>query len=489
MKAVVPNPTLPLDFTVRPPEEPAKAPALRKPADDGPRVMSVAELDRAIRRSLEEQFAIPVWVEGEVAGARPAPSGHMYFALKDEREEASIDVAMYKMSLTPRSRALIVDGARIRLRGRPSFWAPRGRLQFIADRAEPVGRGALLEALERLKTKLQSEGLFAPERKRALPAEPRVVGVITSKAGAAIHDICKVAFCRGGARVLLAPAQVQGAGAAESLVNALQRLQRVLEVDVIILGRGGGSADELATFNDEALVRAVAACRVPIVSAVGHEIDVTLTDFAADARAATPSQAAEMVVPDARARRALLGQTWKRLQRSMSARLADERARLGTFARRLGDPRLAIASFQQTKDDRVSRLEASARRALSRCRERSSRAEQRLARLHPSARIAREQAANARAAARLSTLMNARLARGGRTLESLSARLDAMSPLKVLGRGYAIATRADGRALRGADDVAAGDRIAVRVHRARVTAEVLGTEETEDPKLSPRRED
>ncbi len=183
----------------------------------------MAELDRAIRGALEDGFPRDVWVEGEVTGARPAASGHLYFSLKDEKEDASIDVVMYRSSVTPRMRPLCVDGARVRLRGRPTLWVPRGRLQLVADRLQAAGRGALLEAIERLKAKLAAEGLFAPERKRPLPGEPRIVGVVTSATGAVIHDVCRVAFRRGGARVLLAPAQVQGSLAVESICRAIAR--------------------------------------------------------------------------------------------------------------------------------------------------------------------------------------------------------------------------------------------------------------------------
>ena len=468
---------LSLDFTPRAPspepEVPSASPPSPKPEDEGPRALSVAELDRAIRRSLEHAFEDAVWVEGEVTGARPASSGHLYFCLKDEREEASIDVAMYKTSITPRARKLLVDGARVRLRGRPTFWAPRGRLQFIADRVEAVGKGALLEALERLKEKLRAEGLFALERKRPLPASPRIIGVVTSAGGAVIHDITKVAFRRGGARILLAAALVQGQGAAESIRRALAMLQRVAEVDVIILGRGGGSSDDLGAFNDEALVRAVASCRVPIVSAVGHEVDVTLTDFAADARAATPSQAAELTVVDRRAQASLLHQTQLRLVRAMRGRITGGRVHLQAAQKELSDPRLAIASKQQVLDDRVSRLEASARHGLGARRTQVARLNHALVAQHPSTVIGRERAAVARCADRMGAVMRARVARRFATLESIGARLDAMSPLKVLGRGYAIATRPDGRAVREASDVSAGERVVVRVLHARIEADVV----------------
>ncbi len=441
----------------------------------------MAELDRAIRSAVDDAFARAVWVEGEVADCRPAPSGHLYLCLKDEREEASIDVVLYRSNVTPRARSLCVDGARVRLRGKPTFWAPRGRLQLVADRLQPAGRGALLEALERLKGKLAAEGLFAAERKRPLPREPRVVGVVTSPTGAAIHDICRVAFRRGGARILLAPAQVQGAGAVESICRALMQLQRVHAVDVIVLGRGGGSADDLGAFNEEAVVRAVAACRVPVVSAVGHEVDVTLVDFAADARAATPSQAAELVVPDGAGRREQLVHTHRHLARAMLTRLAANGVVLARARSRLGDPRLAIASHQQGLDDRLARLGAGARSLLARRRESLSRAQRRLAYLHPRAVIARERAELSRAGDRLASVWSASFERRATDVQRATARLDALSPLKVLARGYAIATREDGRAVRGAEDVRAGEALHVRVRDARVETTVVRVEPLAPP--------
>jgi exodeoxyribonuclease VII large subunit len=444
----------------------------------------VGELDRAIRGALEEGFPRDVWVEGEVAGARPAPSGHLYFSLKDEKEEASIDVVMYRSNVTPRMRPLCVDGARVRLRGRPTLWAPRGRLQLVSDRMQAAGRGALLEAVERLKARLATEGLFAPERKRPLPAEPRIVGIVTSASGAAIHDICRVAFRRGGARLLLAPAQVQGADAVETLCRALASLQRVRGVDVIVLGRGGGSADDLSAFNDEMVVRAVAACRVPVVAAVGHDIDVTLVDFAADARAATPSQAAELVVADRAARAEILGRTRAHLARAIETRLAKDRASLARAMRGLGDPRMLIASQQQTLDDRSARLAASLRGAVAHHRQTLASSERRGADQHPRTLGGRARTQLSRVDGRLRAAWRAQLASRAHLLERASSRLDAMSPLKVLGRGYAIATVGEGdqvRAVRSVSDVRPGDALHVRVHDGRVEARVTGAEPFEKP--------
>jgi exodeoxyribonuclease VII large subunit len=443
----------------------------------------VAQLGRVVGRSLERTFSEDVWVEGEVSGARPAASGHVYFAMKDEDEEATIDVVLYRSQVTPRSRALVKDGVRIRVRGRPTYWPPRGKLQFIGDRVEPTGKGALLEALEKLKQKLQAEGLFAAERKRPLPHDPRVIGVVTSKSGAVIHDVCKVAFRRGGARILLAPAQVQGAGAVESICRALRLIQRIEPVDVIILGRGGGSQDDLMAFNDEQVVRDVVASRIPVVSAVGHEVDVTLVDFAADARAATPSQAAEMVVPDVTARRRLLGEMSGRLGRAMHARIAEERAHSAKLVRAFGDPRLLIASAEQRLDEHVARMERALGQRIARERDRASRLGARLGAAHPRERIARDHARVSELTARLERATQAilrtrgvaipvdrllatapRLVRDRRErVSALSGRLDAMSPLKVLSRGYAIVTRPDGHAIRAAGEVTAGDPLHVRV--------------------------
>jgi exodeoxyribonuclease VII large subunit len=458
------------------------APKSTKPLDPEPRPLTVAELDRAVRAAIDEAFAGSVWVEGEVADARPAPSGHLYFCLKDEREDAMIDAVVYRSSVTPRVRQLAVDGARVRLRGKPTFWAPRGRLQLVADRVQAAGRGALLEALERLRTKLAAEGLFAPERKRPLPSEPRRIGVVTSPSGAVIHDICRVAFRRGGARILLSPAHVQGAAAVDSICHALGQLQRVFDVDVIVVGRGGGSADDLSAFNDETVVRAVVACRVPVVSAVGHDVDVTLVDFAADARAATPSQAAELVVPDRPARLELLRRTQMHLARAMHSQLARDHVAFIRVARRLGDPRLAISAHQQTLDDMAARIATRMRSTAQRKRETLARLQQRLAYLHPRAVVAREGAELSRANDRLRSAWATTHERRVSLLQRATVRLHALSPLSVLARGYAIATREDGRAVRSSDDVRAGDGIHLRVHEARIDAQVLGVE----PLVAPR---
>ncbi|MEB2310675.1 MAG: exodeoxyribonuclease VII large subunit [Sorangiineae bacterium] len=438
--------------------------------DEEAEVIGVAELDRRLKHAVEGVTGRE-WIEGEVGSLKRAASGHVYFSLKDEREDAMIDCVMYRYQ-AQRARQVLEDGARVQLFGRATLWAPRGRLQLVAEQARPAGRGALLEALEQLKLKLAAEGLFAVERKRPLPPEPRVVGVVTSSAGAAFHDIRTVAFRRGGARLVLAPAQVQGEAAPASIVRALELIERYPGLDVIIVGRGGGAAEDLMAFNDERVVRRVAALRVPVVSAVGHEIDTTLTDLAADVRAATPSQAAELVIPDARARREALARLARQLARAVEARVTEDRATVERLRNRLSDPRFLIAERQQGLDLLGQELERLARRAIARRRSASELLYRRLATRHPRAVLAEARGELGPLSARLEAAVRFRLETFRRTLGERAARLEGMSPLSVLGRGYAIARREDGRAVRRASEVRVGEALELIVHDGRVGARV-----------------
>ena len=467
------------------PPRPEKAPeAARGAPAEVPRAeatppppLTVAGLGRLVERSLAATFEAPVVVMGEAGSVRFAQSGHLYFTLKDEDDDAAIDVVVYRTNVTPRARAVVRDGAQLLLRGRPSYYTPRGRLQFVADKVGLTGRGALLEALEKLKAKLAAEGLFREERKRPLPADPRTIGVVTSRTGAVIHDICRVAFRRGGAHVLLAAAQVQGATAAAQIVRALRDLERVPEVDVVILARGGGSTDDLAAFNDEAVVRAVAALRVPVVSAVGHEVDVTLVDFASDARASTPSQAAELVVPDARARQSLLAERRRGLVRAMRGKLASSGLVLASFEKRLVDPRLLVARAQQGLDDRRARLARAVRSRLTAERDGQRALATRISAQDPRAVLAREREALSRARGRIVHAASALLGSRETDVARLASRLDAMSPLKVLGRGYSIVALPSGRAVRSSREVSPGDRVTVRVAEGSFSADVVEANE------------
>lgn len=453
---------------------------VRRPAvNGGSEVLSVAELDRRLRRAVEATSA-GVWVEGEVTSLKRATSGHVYFTLKDEHEDAILECVMYKFD-AQRARKHLVEGARIELWGKATIWAPRGRLQFVGSRARATGRGALLEALEQLKQRLAEEGLFAEERKRPLPLDPKVVGVVTSKAGAAFHDIRTVAFRRAPVRLVLAPALVQGEGAPASIVRAIDLIEQYPGLDVLIIGRGGGSGEDLMAFNDERVVRRVAQVKVPVVSAVGHEIDVTLTDLCADVRAATPSQAAELVVPDTSARLERLLALRLALARALRARLSALRNRLYRAEARLSDPRFTIAERQEELDELVLRLEKRFERVVGERRARLTGYERRLLARHPRVVIGRAKVESELLGVRLRAASRRLLSERRAELADKVSRLDALSPLGVLSRGYAIAVKSDGRAVRDVRELTRGEVLSVRVHRGRFEAQVkrVASEEAE----------
>jgi exodeoxyribonuclease VII large subunit len=411
------------------------------------------------------------WIEGEVASLKRAPSGHVYFTLKDEREDAVIDCVMYRFD-AQRARRVLNEGARLQLKGRATVWAPRGRLQLVGTLARVAGRGELLLALEKLKEQLAKEGLFDPAKKRALPTAPRIVGVVTSGVGAAFHDIRTVAFRRGGLRLVLAPALVQGEAAAVSIVAALDLLERYPGLDALIVGRGGGSGEDLMAFNDERVVRRVARCRVPVVSAVGHETDITLTDLAADVRAATPSQAAELLVPDRAAQREALARCERHLVRAQLSFLAAAHTRRSRLTHRVSDPRFVIAARQQELDELSERMARMARQGIARTRRAQQELLQRLAHRHPERVIGRAREKLATLSGRLATAERFELSQRRREFGTRVAQLHALSPLAVLGRGYAIALR-DGLPILSSQELSPGDQVEVRVahgaFRARVT--------------------
>jgi exodeoxyribonuclease VII large subunit len=443
-------------------------------------VVGVAELDRRLRRAVEAASGT-YWVEGEVGSLKRAPSGHCYFNLKDGDEDATIECVMYRFD-AQRALRHLNEGAKIQLLGRATVWAPRGRLQFVAQRVRPAGRGSLLLALEELKNKLGAEGLFEAARKRPLPSDPRVVGVVTSAAGAAFHDIRTVAFRRGGVRLVLSPALVQGEGAPESLLAALENIERYPGIDVVIIGRGGGSGEDLMAFNDESVVRRIARLRVPVVSAVGHEQDVSLSDLVADARAATPSQAAEMVVPDAVARRASLLRGFAALERAMLGRLFGLRAQVDRRRARLGDPRLVVAERQRDLDEFRARLFRRMERGLKRRAQASSGLQARLFARHPREVIAARRARLSPLGARLIGAFRLRLGFCREQLSAEAARLNALSPLAVLGRGYAIVWSRDGSVLRRAADARAGQLLSIRLGEGALDVSVSNVLAAEEEK-------
>jgi exodeoxyribonuclease VII large subunit len=433
-----------------------------------PRIFAVGELVRAARLTLEGRFG-EVRVEGEVSGFKRSGPGHLYFCLKDD--QAALDCVMYAREAA-RLRFQIDDGMAVRLRGRLTIYEGRGRFQMSVVEIEPQGAGALAVAFEQLKQKLEAAGLFASARKRPLPFLPRRLGVVTSPQGAVIRDIIRVAHRRFPVSILLAPSVVQGPGAAIGIVIALERLASVSDVDVIILARGGGSIEDLWSFNEESVARAIAACRVPVISAVGHETDFTIADFVADVRAPTPSAAAELAVPvigDLRAEVLLLS---RRAARGASVQLRQARLMIERARNRIGDPRRLFDERRQTIDELGARAHRHFGRRLARHRAVLATAEVALSRAHPHRRIGAQRAALAALSQRLGTIARRTLQRRRGQFDSLAHKLDALSPRRVLDRGYSLTFGADGRLLTDAAAATPGDRIRVALKRGEIIATV-----------------
>jgi exodeoxyribonuclease VII large subunit len=413
-------------------------------------VYSVSRLNREVRLLLERDMGV-LWVQGELSNFSQPTSGHWYFSLKDR--DAQVRCAMFRarnllVGFTPRA------GAQLLVRGRLSVYEPRGEYQLLVEHLEEAGLGALQREFERLKSRLSAEGLFAPERKRALPRYPRRIGLITSPSGAALRDILHVLARRYRcSAVLIYPTSVQGAAAVPELVAALRSASARAECDVLILARGGGSLEDLWAFNDERVARAIHACALPVVSAVGHEIDFTIADFVADVRAPTPSAAAELVAPDGAAFRAMLDRTAQRLKGGIGREVRDAAARLAALTRRLGlaHPGARLNQQMQRLDDLTLRLGAATRLALGSSRVRTERLD-----------------------ARLQRAEGTHLARAGHRLALCSRALDAVSPLATLSRGFAIVTRADGTLLTDAALARAGEDIEARLGRGTLLARVTG---------------
>ena len=458
-------------------------------------VYSVSQVVRGANRLLEARFA-NIWIEGEVVGLKVGGSGHAYFNLKDDL--ATLPACMWR-SAHERLRFALEDGQILRVFGRLGIFAKQGRFQLYVDQAEPAGLGALMLELEQRKNKLQAEGLFDPDRKRPLPRWPRAIGVVTSAHGAAIHDILRVAHRRCPSRIVLSPAVVQGPEAPHSIRRALARICDLPDIDVVIVGRGGGSMEDLWAFNDEQLARAVAACPVPVVSAVGHEVDVTICDLVADVRAATPSQAAEIVVPDREAIEHRLETLDHRLARAIERSVLDERGRLDQLQARLATrgramvqrPRARLRGLEQQLAGHHPRTRLGLdRRRLAALEDRlhaHGRALPRRARARfeqSQARLLRQGPALSRSARAQLDALWAQLQRRGRELPRLArlrlaraaGALQALSPLAVLERGYAVVTDEHGRAVTDAEQVRPAETIEVRLHRGRLQAEVLAIE-------------
>lgn len=391
------------------------------------RPLSVLELTLQIKDLLESAFP-EVWVAGEVSNFVRPQSGHCYLTLKDD--QAQLKAVMWR-GTAARVRFDLHDGLEVVCRGHLDLYAPRGTYQLVIDDIIPQGMGALELALRQLKEKLAREGLFDPARKKPLPALAHRIAVVTSPTGAAIRDFLQVLGHRWrGADVLIVPVRVQGEGAAEEIAEAIEVVNRMTPpVDCLVVTRGGGSIEDLWSFNEESVVRAIAASEIPVISAIGHEIDVTLSDLAADVRALTPSNAAELIAPEAEELVARLRQVERRLTAGLRSRSQSARARLDAVARHVCFRR----PYQRINDasQRLDELDARSLRAV-----------------HGLTRVAKQR------------------------LDTAAAHLESLSPLAVLGRGYSLTHRMDGTLIRAASDVAIGEAIVTRFANGQTTSRV-----------------
>jgi len=427
-------------------------------------VYSVSRLAEEVRLLLDGAFPL-LWVEGEISNLARPRSGHVYFTLKDER--AQVRCALFR-NRSARLRFTPENGERVLLRARISLYVPRGDFQLIVEHMEPAGHGALQRAFEALKARLDAEGLFAAERKRPLPSPPRRIGIVTSPTGAALRDVLTVLRRRFPAlAVLVYPVPVQGEGAAEAIAAAIRRAGERAEVDALLVTRGGGSLEDLWAFNEEVVARAIHASPLPVVSAVGHEVDVSIADLVADQRAPTPSAAAELLSPD--------GEAWQRDLTAVLTRLAAaQRRRLGEHAEHLAGlerrlqaqhPGRRLQERAQRLDEIEQRLARGLRERLGRADTRLGHARERLLAQDPRLRIGRLGERTAALHHRLAAAAERDLERRGARLRASARALEAVSPLATLGRGYAIVRNDDdGRILRRAADAPVGGRVHAQLH-------------------------
>jgi exodeoxyribonuclease VII large subunit len=416
------------------------------------KIYSVAELSAEIRDMLERRF-IDVWVEGELSNCKTSTAGHLYFTLKDDRAQLAA-VCFRNTARLLRFRP--ENGKLFRARGRVSTYESRGEYQLVVEVLEPAGLGALQLAFEQLKEKLEKEGLFKPERKRPIPAFPRKVGIVTSPKSAALRDILTVLKRRHNAiNVLIFPAEVQGDGASIQVMEGIDYLSRSTDVDVIIVARGGGSMEDLWPFNEERVARAIVRSQRPVISAVGHEVDFTICDFVSDLRAATPSAAAEIVIKSKAEIADRVRQLEGKLDSTMKYRLSGLRnflqSKVGSRGFVVAENR--IRRLSQRVDDLAFRIEQAGRSGAF-IRTRAHRVE------------LCEQ--------RLSAAIHQGLKKWHQSFARIAHTLDALSPLAVLERGYAICLTPDGKVIRSAEEMAINDDVKVRLHKGTLSAKVTG---------------
>ena len=443
------------------------------------KIWSVTELTARISNVLAAQFS-NLWVEGEVSNCHAAQSGHLYFTLKDDKAQVKC-VCFRNQAMRLKFRP--EDGLKLIVRGSISVYEPRGEYQIYVEHIEPSGVGALQLAFEQLKKRLEAEGFFDEARKKPLPMLPGRIGVVTSPRGAAVRDIIRILRRRfPNLHLILYPVRVQGDGAVEDIVAALKYFNRKQLVDVILLARGGGSIEDLWAFNEEAVARAIAACTIPVVSGVGHETDFTIADFVADVRASTPSAAAEVVVQSRQEFQRHLKELEHKISQQMRYLLLEWRHRLKELATHMGFRRLEelLRRHRQQTDELTSRLAFALQGRIDRLWDRYTIAGTRMASFDLRARIKTLGLRLVQRSTELGVRMERALVGKIQQLERLRLQLEERSPLRVLERGYAICTDAEGNVVRAADQVAIGAEIQVQLARGRLGAEVRRRELPKD---------
>ncbi len=431
-----------------------------------PLLLSVSDVTRLIRDTLEEQFR-DIWIEGEISNLRASSSGHLYFTLKDEQSQLR---GVLFRSGASRLRFTLQEGLAIVARGRISVYEPRGEYQLIVDSLEPKGVGAFQLAFEQLRERLAREGLFDEARKRPLPAFPQTVGVVTSRTGAAVRDIVAVLRRRCPVvNILIAPVPVQGEGAAQRIAEAISALSGMPQIEVIIVGRGGGASEDLWVFNEEAVVRAIVQSNVPVVSAVGHEIDVTLSDFAADYRAPTPSAAAEAVVPVLDEIVERLGEIGDRVRRIVRTLLQMQRHRFERSVGIMRETRFRVQAQAQHLDELRDGLTRALTERLTLLHRGMVERQHALLSQGPRNRIHTAFVVIPQLYKRLEQEARRALIARKQSVAAHMTALDALSPLAILNRGYSvIQTVPSGRIIRRVSEVAVGDRVQARLAEGRL---------------------
>ncbi|MGU5680230.1 exodeoxyribonuclease VII large subunit [Aeromonas allosaccharophila] len=436
-------------------------------------VFTVTRLNSAVRMILEQDLGL-VWLTGELSNLAMPSSGHWYFSLKDLG--AQVRCAMFKGN-NRRVTFRPQDGMQVLVQARVSLYEPRGDYQLIIESMQPAGDGVLALRFEELKRRLGAEGLFDESRKRPLPREPRAVGLITSATGAALHDMLTVLKRRApDLPVFIYPTQVQGSAAISQIVAAIANANRRAEVDVLIVGRGGGSLEDLWCFNEEAVARAIAHSAIPVISAVGHEVDVTISDFAADLRAPTPSAAAELVAPDNQARIQRLAHLKQRLLQAMNRQQTAARHDFILLQKRLDhqDPKRRLEQQSQRLDELSARLQQLLRQRLHQGERRLTNLELRLQGKSPERLLATGKRRHQLAEERLHALIAKRQDLASHRLAMLTARLDGVSPLATLGRGYSITRTARGEIISRAEQVSSGDQLITTLAQGSLQVRVEG---------------